>query len=306
MTSCRQLAMDSGEPLAGTAPTGASRWLLVEHRASWGSHVVPDLLNKAMVEQLSTRGIGVLCVRTFDDRAAGEHGRMWLTDERRLTTHQWDFSTQPERDQQIAHIADTGQAHSSVMGSIVVSSEPLLLVCTNGKRDVCCAQVGRDILAGITSDQAVALESTHIGGHRFAGVTLLLPWGYVHRTATSDAAVQLISSARQGRLCLAGLRGRTGLAAPDQVAEIEVRHRHHIDGLDLDLRVEQSEPVLSDNLTDSPGGVSADSLIGTEVVISVQLGVVHDVLRVQRNSGQPRPESCGGDTKPLQWWQVTH
>ena len=266
--------------------------------------MVPELFGAAMVEQLSARGIGVLCVRSFDDRTPGDQGRMWLTTEDRTSTHQWEFLDHAQRDQQLGHIAETGETHRAAMGTILVSSEPLLLVCTNGKRDVCCAQVGRDILSGLVCDQAVTLECTHIGGHRFAGVTLLLPWGYVHRVATSDAAAELITSAREGRLRLDGLRGRTGLSAPQQVAEINARNRHQVDGLALDIHARQCETVVSDMRPDTPSATQANVSTDSEIAISIRLGSLLDTVHLQRRAGQPRPESCGGDLKPLQWWHV--
>ncbi|NDB18074.1 MAG: hypothetical protein EB027_02185 [Actinobacteria bacterium] len=87
--TCRQLAAAQAEPLAGTAPTSARRWLLIEYRGPWGSHVVRDQLGPELVRRLHDHGLGVLCVRTFDDRAPGESGRMWLTSAALTSMHQW-------------------------------------------------------------------------------------------------------------------------------------------------------------------------------------------------------------------------
>ncbi len=47
--------------------------------------------------------------------------------------------------------------------------DPLALVCTNGKRDRCCALLGRPLAAELASSGVEGVwEVTHLGGHRFS------------------------------------------------------------------------------------------------------------------------------------------
>ncbi|MGH3423503.1 MAG: sucrase ferredoxin, partial [Nocardioidaceae bacterium] len=58
---------------------------------------------------------------------------------------------------------------------------PVLLVCVNGKRDVCCALLGRPTAYALHDEFGDAVwEANHLGGHRFAPTTALLPSGYSH------------------------------------------------------------------------------------------------------------------------------
>ena len=47
---------------------------------------------------------------------------------------------------------------------------PVVVVCTHGRRDVCCAERGRPLAAATALEHPGAVwESTHVGGDRFAG-----------------------------------------------------------------------------------------------------------------------------------------
>ena len=60
---------------------------------------------------------------------------------------------------------------------------PLVLVCTHGRRDRCCAVKGRPLvnelekLYPFNRGSDVVWETSHIKGHRFAATLLLMPWG---------------------------------------------------------------------------------------------------------------------------------
>ena len=56
---------------------------------------------------------------------------------------------------------------------------PLLLVCTHGKRDKCCAVFGRPVADELTAKYGqMVWESSHTKGHRFAPSMILLPHNY--------------------------------------------------------------------------------------------------------------------------------
>lgn len=101
---------------------------------------------------------------------------------------------------------------------------PLVLVCTHGKRDVCCALKGRPLAAELVERYPgeVVWESSHTKGHRFAPSLLLMPWGYSFGRLNPSAATALVDAALAGEYFLPGNRGR-GLYDPvGQVAELAV------------------------------------------------------------------------------------
>jgi hypothetical protein len=235
---------------------------------------------------------------------------MILSDELKTSLVQWDFSD--ARDAVLSFVAEGGTAPSDA----TPLAGPLMLVCTNGNRDACCAVVGRKILShlsddvmtqrrtgpqnstiptesemvsdstGPAEDETSVYESTHIGGHRFAGVTLLLPHGYVHQCIDAAAAEIVLARAQAGFLELQGLRGQSGLSSAAQMAEIAVRQRCQIEQLGVRVTTEEStgpnDHIISASVADSP-------------TMS---------FRISTHEGQPRAESCNGAAKPYQWLEL--
>jgi hypothetical protein len=104
------------------------------------------------------------------------------------------------------------------------STEPLMLVCTHGRHDACCAERGRPLasaLARQVPDQV--WECSHLGGDRFAGNVAILPHGLGYGWVTEEAAPRLLDDLDQGRVTLDLLRGRATLPMAAQFAEIELR-----------------------------------------------------------------------------------
>ena len=110
----------------------------------------------------------------------------------------------------------------------------MLAVCTHGRHDACCAERGRPLAAALAgSAHADAVwECSHIGGDRFAGNLLVLPRGLYYGRLDPAAGLAVADALADGRLELDHLRGRSDLAMPVQAAEIEVRRRLDLAGLD--------------------------------------------------------------------------
>lgn len=113
----------------------------------------------------------------------------------------------------------------AVPGAVRVD-HPLLLVCTHGKRDRCCAVKGRP-LAGALAQKYPDLvwESSHTKGHRFAPSMILLPQNYSFGRLDVCGADRLLTEVLAGRLPLAGNRGRGVFDSVGQVAELAVADR---------------------------------------------------------------------------------
>jgi hypothetical protein len=104
--------------------------------------------------------------------------------------------------------------------------EPLVLVCTNGRRDACCAELGRPLVAALAeSHPGPTWESTHLGGHRFAGMMLLLPMGLSYGRVAAAEGPEIVEAALRGELVLDRLRGRTAYDGAVQAAEIALLER---------------------------------------------------------------------------------
>ena len=195
------------ESLAGTAPY-AQGWLLIASEGAWGSKAVEMLVGPALRAWAEQRDIRILLVRRHD-RSGDYRNQYWLSDSHGtlLTGSLTDLNTPPELD--------------STMLDSTKLAEPMLVVCTNGARDQCCAIEGialrKELQAMLTSTQCANLwEGTHIGGHRFAPTALYLPQNLVYGRLTPTAAAGIL---RDGLLEPEFLRGRSHYPPCFQVLE---------------------------------------------------------------------------------------
>jgi hypothetical protein len=178
----------------------------------------------------------------------------------------------------------------------VTSDEPLLLVCTNSKRDVCCALEGRPVAESLAADPAYSsrvLEASHLGGHRFAPTALLLPSGHAFGRLDPDSARAVLDAAAVGDLGpLDHHRGRTSLPQPAQSAETAVRAAEGIAALDdLDALRRVGDRVLPAGLRWSGDDDSDGS--PAEVEVRHRDGRAWHVTVRRETLPGPKPESCG-------------
>jgi hypothetical protein len=107
--------------------------------------------------------------------------------------------------------------------------DPVLLVCTNGRRDVCCAVRGRPVALDAHAERPGRVwEASHTGGHRFAPTGVLLPHGATLARLDTALAVDALDAAVADQLPTALLgehhdRGRSSLEPGAQAAESHVR-----------------------------------------------------------------------------------
>ena len=230
MSTCTTLSRELTEPLGGTAAVGAT-WLLLEQPGPWGA--------RALTESHLAPGVG----QALEARAKGTALRIALI--RRPGRHA-DAPPTPARQVYLAH---TRPGRSWVRSLVVddpaellaldftalaagdhgdigsaYHGDPLALVCTNGRRDRCCALLGRPLAAELaTSGHAQVWEVTHLGGHRFSPTMLVLPYGYAYGRMSAHAAKEILEAARDGRMMPEWCRGRSFWDRPAQAAELAVR-----------------------------------------------------------------------------------
>jgi hypothetical protein len=95
----------------------------------------------------------------------------------------------------------------------------LALVCTNGKRDQCCAVRGRPVAAAVSAaTDWDTWECSHLGGHRFAATALLLPSGDMFGWLDPESAPQVLQRFDAGQIVLSNYRGRCGQPVEEQAA----------------------------------------------------------------------------------------
>ena len=277
---CSALAEELSEPMIGSVDQRV-RWLLVEDRSAWGSHAVRDVLGADLEAAAKERGMRLLLVRRREgDPAADAVRRAFLVD-----TVAGRMAVRTVED--LEELAGLLDATLDDFGAPL--TDPILLVCTNGKRDACCALRGRVLTAALAPDHAERTwECTHLGGHRFAANLVCLPDGILYGRVDPADGPRLAVEYLSGRLDPALLRGRSAWPEPAQVAEQVLRQRLGIMGLhDVEL-VEAS--VASHRAT---------------VVLSAA-GVEHR-FELAAVAGPPRLISCRSvePEEPIHWTPLT-
>jgi hypothetical protein len=111
---------------------------------------------------------------------------------------------------------------------------PLLVVCTHGKRDRCCARYGRPLYDALREqvDADWLWQSSHVGGDRFAGNLVCFPQGLYFGRVGRGAAWPLVDEYLAGHVYLERYRGRCCYSFPAQAAEQAVRERTGAVGID--------------------------------------------------------------------------
>ena len=98
----------------------------------------------------------------------------------------------------------------------------ILLICTHGKRDVCCAVKGRPVALSVSQHYDEVWESSHTKGHRFAPSMIMLPSNYSYGHLSAIEVAGTIEADRAGNLRTTGNRGRGTMDPASQVAELAV------------------------------------------------------------------------------------
>jgi hypothetical protein len=274
---CSALAEQLDEPMIGSVEQRV-RWLLVEDRSPWGEKAVRDVLGADLEAAAKARGMRPLLVRRREgDPSADAVRRAFLVDTERREMAVRSVS-------ELGELGDLLDVSPADFGAAL--ADPIFLVCTNGKRDACCALRGRALVTALAADHAERTwECTHLGGHRFAGNLVCLPDGIVYGRVTPDAGPRLADAYLSGRLDPALLRGRSAWPVPAQVAEAELRARLGLDGIgDVELEV---------------ASVSGER---ASVVLQAR-GGVHRLDLVAERAEPPRHISCRADAleQPLHW-----
>lgn len=281
---CSERSLALGEDLGATAP--AQRGVLViEQPGPWGRDALHESGLRPHAEALeahaSAAGFKLLVARRQTRRYAIERRSAWvagmvpgsrflerleLGDPRELL----ELDLRPDRPTGAGALADA----------------PLLLACTHSTRDACCARRGLPLARALVAAGGHAWHSSHLGGHRFAATMAVLPHGLWLGRVAAGQATEVLATIGADRIPLAHLRGRAGAPAAVQAAEIALRSRHAIDGLDDVTVLEHA---------------------GDDVRLRASDGRTWQATAVHRPSGRVRAVSCGPDAKREDpgRWEVT-
>lgn len=286
---CALISRDLDEPMAGAAGR-AGAWVLVEHPGPWPSEAPEGILPDAVLEHLGQPGVRVVLIRRPRSRtvtgpvcflaSTHPHGP-WV---RRFEIETYDDLL-------------TLDVVTAVVGDRPTAGEPhdlpLVLVCTHGRRDVCCAELGRPLLPAMSArDDVDVWECTHVGGDRFAANVVLLPHGLHYSRLVDETAAEVLDAYVDGRVVSEHLRGRSAFSQPAQVAEHAVRQYAGITEID-------GFRVLAERLSED----------GTSARVEIRHRSTTFVVCAERRPtpGAPETHACVRGVEPARWssWRAT-
>jgi hypothetical protein len=240
-TYCSDISRSLGESLCGTA-SRVRAWLLIEEPGDWGRDAVVqsalgEELGRALKQATAPHGIRILLLRR-PDGTMGARPHCFLgfsgMDDRWILHLDID-SPRDIVDMDLSPIANGDRP---LFGT--EWEEPIYLVCTHGQHDSCCGRLGPPIARSLDSFRPEkAWQASHVGGDRFAANLVCLPHGlYFGRV---DDARRIVGLVEKGAIDLMHYRGRSCYEPVVQAAEIMVRGRYGIRGIDDIVPIDRAD-----------------------------------------------------------------
>lgn len=297
---CRHLA--AAESAAGSAAR-ATCWLLVEQAGSWGKKAATesdlDPVLGARLDALATSAGGRFgLIRKPGQRAHHAGDARTVVIAGNLADEAWlvrgEVATAEVLTSLSAAMLNASRPTDLLakLPQLHETRSPIALVCTNGKRDVCCAIAGRPV-----ANQAAKLaagqvfETSHTGGHRFAPTGVLLPSGLTFSRLQASELVAALQAAGQGEvhpvLCDKHTnRGLCCLQPWEQAALVAIQ-----------TTFPPPVPLSGWEVSSHPAG--------SDWIVHIAMGKRRDRLRMRRTqlADISRPASCGAQAKPVMIWE---
>ena len=235
---CAEESAARREPITATA-SRVEHWLLVEYGGYWPYEPLD-----------ATVFAGTLRERLAKDVAALPHGRLLLVKQPRRDRRdrvRVFYGATPERGRWFRTLEVGGHPdlleldvqrmfRERELGDPI--DHPLLLVCTHGVRDRCCARYGQALCRELNAnaDPEWLWQASHVGGDRFAGNLVCLPEGLYFGRVDPPSVRGVLDAYLLGNIDLGLYRGRSCYSFPVQAAEARVRADTGLHGLN-DLRL---------------------------------------------------------------------
>ncbi|WLQ16400.1 sucrase ferredoxin [Hahella aquimaris] len=239
---CAQYSQSAGEPLPGTGFHPQSNLLLSWPIAGWTRtyHQAKDMseTESMLIAGLVEQGRRVNLMHRADQSKSLR--RAYLMPEREA----YDIP----REELAAFLLALQQGRSLAAWHSGPAPTKVVLCCTHGVKDKCCAKFG---VAGFKALERAAQsfpgvevwQSSHLGGCRFAATALVFPDLRKYGRIEPERARPLLESEMSDLPYLPCFRGNSALTPIQQIAEVEARKRLGAEGhqpTQLEIVTEQS------------------------------------------------------------------
>lgn len=211
---CSLIAQEADEPLIGTASQSVCHFVMSAPKNSWTAKI--EAMDGAV-------GAFAKLIDPYKDQAKftlkhgdpSEAGKLWLF------PHGYRFDHLPaEQYGMLIEQALNGDIKLPYIEE--ASDQHWVLVCTHGKRDACCAKWGSPTLQALRAgapENVNVWESSHLGGHRFAGTLVVQPASHWYGWVTPIDAPELLQHITEGKAMPRLYRGNAHYPPPLQAAE---------------------------------------------------------------------------------------
>jgi len=273
---CSAASLEAGESLAGTAVESVDRWLLLEVTEPWApkalqTPALPDSVRAQLARWLEAPRSRLQLVRR-----PGRSGKRPL-----FTTVCSSGDGSRTSKLELSGYEELVDLDLDALPD--APSAPLCLVCVHGRRDRCCGVLGGAVFRAIQSRGIETWQTSHLGGHRFAACALWLPDGLMYGRLRAEHVEAWVGDRRAGDVGALDLfRGRCAYDRPTQAAEIIVRRRLGLQGVD-------GIEWLGTEATSESTWLARFRTASGEQQVRLRL----------RETGATRPASCGGDAEAV-------
>lgn len=225
---CSTSSREAEEQLFGTA-TRADYWLALEVPLAWGKKAfedsdLPAAVKARLDEVLQGRPNARLQLIKRGGAFDGEGIAFFVAVNHEEQPNLYEFRLERYEDLLTLDIPGIFAEQEAFWAHD--RKAPLFLVCTNGKRDACCAKFGLPVYEAFQAYAGEeAWQTTHFGGHRFAANVVTLPHGVFYGYLTAEDVPTIVDAQRAGTVNLPRSRGRACYEEHVQAAETFLRQR---------------------------------------------------------------------------------
>lgn len=220
------------EQLNGTA-ANSSAFILIEYNNPFPAKISDANLNKEWL-------------RKIQQLAKANKGKVLLIRNKASNTEQFNITFIDCKEVRYFIIPATVQTYTDINVSDYISSsetnwlnDPFFLVCTNGKKDKCCAKFGLPVFKFFESFNAdiQVWECSHVGGDRFAANVVAMPYGiYYGHVAVEDVGHILVRTLLK-KIYKNNYRGLSRRSFFEQSIECYVRNYLRNYDIDFDMHI---------------------------------------------------------------------
>jgi hypothetical protein len=245
---CSTLSLEAEEQLFGSASSN-DVWFLLEYSRPWGAKVLPESDLAESIKASLNRYLGtipksnLLFIKQQFKHIEGITFYVALT--RETNPRLYEFHLENYDDLLTLDIPAIVSGDPTY--DDLITHEPLYLICTNARRDPCCARLGLPAYKVMVNQAGSRVwQCSHLGGHRFAPTALFLPHGVNYGRLKADEIPQIMSDYEQGIMQLDYMRGRVCYDSATQAAEHFLRSEIEVGEIDA-LKLVNTQTMEKDS-----------------------------------------------------------